>query len=181
MTAKPIFDIRKSVSRRNLEYMIIMPVVVALFIVAGLWLLPDDAVWALSFEALETWGLWGFFGLFLILTALYHLTKLIFFVRRAAGATGEWRFRLTAEDLLWQVPDHAHGPEQGFHVPLAAIKQLEHITYYRSEGPDEDQYWVHFHDHPSIQLREYAGYSIRALMDQIHQAGVPFERTLLGD
>ena len=181
MTAKPIFDIRKSVSRRNLEYMIIMPVVVALFLAAGLWLVPADAVWALSFEALETWTLWGFLGLFLIITALYHLAKLIFFARRAVGTTGEWRFRLTQNDLLWQVPDHAHGPEEGFHVPLVAIKELEHITIYRSDEAEENQYWVHFHDHPSIQLREYTGYSIRALMDKIHQAGVPFERTLRGD
>lgn len=181
MAVKPVFDIRKSVSRRNLEYMIVMPVVVALFMTAGLWLVPDGAVWALSFEALETWGLWGAFGFFLILTALYHLVKLILFARRAAGTTGGWRFYLTQDELLWQVPNHAHGREEGFHVPLSAIKQLEHITTYRSEGANEEQYWVHFHDRPSIQLREYSGYSIRALMDKIHQAGVPFERTLRGD
>lgn len=177
MTSDPIFDLRKSVSRRNLERLIIIPIVVAGFIWLGFRLIPDDAVWALSFEAVETWNLWGFLGLFLIVTGVVNLLKLMVFVWRARGTSGEWRFRLTQDDLLWKVPVHAHGPEEGFHVPLSAIKSLERRRIARDDDPDMVEYWAHFQDRPSIQLREYTGYSISSLMEQVHQAGVPYENT----
>lgn len=177
MTTGPIFDVRKSVTRRNRERIVIVPIIAALFIAIGIWIVPKRAIWSLSFEALETWNGWGFFGLFLVATGLFHLLKLTFFAFRAAGTSGEWHIRLTQDDLLWQVPDHAHGPEEGFHTPLSAIRQLEHRVISQSEGPDLQEYWIHFHDRAPIQLRDYTGISLPWMFGKIRDAGVPVEAT----
>ena len=177
MTNEPIFDVRKSVKRRNLERIAILPIVSAGFIALGFWTIPKESVWGLSLDAFATWGGWGFLGLFLIATGLINLCTVIVFIMRASSTTGEWHFRLTQDDLLWQVPDHAHGPEEGFYVQLSAIKSLEYRTVSRCDELDDRQYWVHFHDRASIQLRGHTGVSVSWLVSKIHQAGVPYEET----
>jgi hypothetical protein len=179
MTEVPIFDVRKSVTRRNIERVIILPFVAICFIFFGLKLIPDTFIWELSVDAIGSWSGWAFVGLILIGTGIVNLIKTVIFAFRARGMAGEWHFRLTQDELLWQVPDHAHGPEIGFKTPLSNIKELEFRTISKHEELNEREYWIHFPDQNPIQLQSYTGISVSWLVSKIHEAGVPYTKTFV--
>lgn len=179
MPQEPVFDVRKSVPARNTERVVILSVMSVGLIVLGLKLIPDNFSWEFSFDALEVLNGWAIFGLFLAATGLVNLIKVAIFAFRARGTAGQWRFCLTKDTLIWQVPDHAHGPETGFETPLSNIRELEVITLSSHDDFDETQYWIHFNDRDSVQLHEYTGVSMSWLVSKIHEAGVPFRETLI--
>lgn len=177
--AEQLFDVRKSVVRRNIERIVILPVVAVGFIILGQHLIPDNFVWKLSVDAIETWDGWAFVGIILVCTGIFNLTKAAIFVFRSSGTTGEWHFRLTKDELLWQVPDHAHGPEVGFETPLSGIKGLEFRTISKHEEMNEREYWIHFKYRDPVQLKDYAGFSISWLVSKMREAGVSYSETVI--
>ncbi len=179
MTVEPIFDVRKSVIRRNIERAIIFPVLAIGFIWFGYKLIPDTFIWEVSVDAIESWNGLAFCGLILISTGIFNLVKTAIFVFRSLDTAGEWHFRLTQDELLWQVPDHVHGPEIGFRTPLSNIKELEFRTVSKHDEMDEREYWIHFRDQDSIQLQDYTGISVSWLVSKIHEAGVPYNETFI--
>lgn len=179
MTAQPIFDIRKSVPERNLEYIIITAILALCLILVGRWMIPAAFVWELSINVLEAWNGWAFVGLILIASGLIYLFKAIIRALRFIGTTGEWHFRLTYDELLWDVPKHSFGPEIGFVSKLSNIKEIEFRTITEFEQSDVRQYWIHFKDREPVQLMDYTGYTISALVLKIHEAGVSYKETTI--
>lgn len=174
-----LFDLRKSVRRRNIERIVVLPAAALLFILLGKSFIPDDFLWEISIEAIQYWNFWAMFGVFFIGTGLLNLIKTAIFAIKAWGTRGEWHFRLTKDELLWRVPEHAHGPEIGFETPTANIKSVEFRTISKYEEIDEREYWIHFKDRGSIQLHDYTGISISWLVEKIHQAGIPYKETVV--
>ncbi|SDZ57879.1 hypothetical protein SAMN05444004_12431 [Jannaschia faecimaris] len=179
MTAKPIFDIRKQVQKRNLEYMIVLPIMALALVFLGKYLMAETFVWGLSVDFAEKWDGWTFVGMVLIGTGAYYLIKTVIFAIRSTGKSGEWHFRLTSEELLWKVPDHSFGPEVGFVSNLANILKVEFRTTAQYDEADVREYWIHFRDRDPIQLMEYTGYSVSWLVSEIHRAGVPYDETFV--
>ena len=180
MTADPIFDVRKSVTRRNIERVVILSALASGFIVLGWSLIPESFIWEVSVAAIKTWSGWAFIGLILIGTGIFHIIKTAIFAFRSLRTSGEWHFRLTQEELLWQVPDHhAHGPEIGFRTSLSNIKELEFRTISKHDEMNEREYWIHLQDQGSIQLQDYTGISVSWLVSKIHEAGVPYNETFV--
>lgn len=181
MTTEPrtYFDVQKSVTRRNIERAVILPVLAIGFILLGWNLIPENFMWEVSIHAIKTWSGWVFIGLILIGTGVFNLIKVAIFALRSFGTTGEWHFRLTQDELVWQVPDHAHGPEIGFKTPLSEIKDVEFRTISKHDEMNEREYWIHFRDRDSIQLQQYTGISVSWLVSKIHEAGVPYNETLV--
>lgn len=174
---EPYFDVRQSVRGRNRTRLIIAPVFAVGLIWFGMRLLSEDKIQSLDIDAVEAWTVWSFFGAIMIGTGIYRLLKELIFALRARSTTGEWHFRLTDRDLLWQVPDHAHGKEEGFAAPLTEIERIEFKTIQKQEDMDVRQYWVHFHARDPIQLRSFSGVSLSWVVDKIRAVGVPYEET----
>ncbi|WP_162617685.1 hypothetical protein [Yoonia maritima] len=121
---------------------------------------------------------WNIVGVFLVGTGAYHLIKEAVFAYRSRKPSGYWHFRLTSDDLLWHVPQHAHGTEIGFHVDLSDIKEVEFRTLERDEQSDRRSYWMHFnYDTPAIELKNYSGVSLSWIAEKIREAGVPYKET----
>ena len=179
MTSTPSFDIRKSVPRRNIERIAVVSAASLGLMLVGYKVVPDSFVWSLSLDGFKSLTGWGFFGLILIGTGLFNLLKLALFALRARGTSGEWRFCLEDDRLLWQVPAHAHGAETGFEAPLSSIRQLEYRTLTSFDEMDEREYWIHFTDRASIQLQAHTGVSLPWLVSKIHDAGVPYKETTI--
>ncbi len=59
-------------------------------------------MWEVSIYAIKTWSGWAFIGLILIGTGVFNLGKVAIFALRSFGTTGEWHFRLTQDELVWQ-------------------------------------------------------------------------------
>ncbi len=171
------FDVRQSVSRRNTLRLVIVPGFSLLLIALGLWLIPAGTVMNLHFAAMETWSGWAFFGVILIGCGIYGVLKEIIFAWRARKTSGEWHFRLTDNDLLWHVPDHAHGREDGFSAQLDELKEIELRTIQEDDQMDVREYWVHFTSGQSLQLQSYSGISLSWLVEKICAAGVPYRET----
>lgn len=173
----PYFDVRRSVRGRNLARLIIAPLFSAGLIWFGTWLLPEQTVVSLSVEAIKTWNVWSFLGIIAIGSGIYGLAKELVFAVRAWSTTGEWHFRLTELDLLWHVPDHAHGKEEGFEASLKELVRIEFRAVEKTEGIDEREYWVHFRAREPVQLRSFSGVSLPWLVERISAAGVPYQET----
>lgn len=171
------FDVRQSVRKRNITRLIIAPLFSIGVTWFGTWLLPKGTVLELSIEAVETWSVWSFLGFICICGGIYRLLKEAVFAVRAYSTAGEWHFRLTDSDLLWHVPNHAHGKEEGFEAPLEEIKQIEFRTIHKQEDIDERQYWIHFRSRDPIRLQAYSGISLSSLVEKICETGVPYEET----
>ncbi|MBG6158230.1 hypothetical protein IWQ52_004294 [Labrenzia sp. EL_159] len=171
------FDVRQSVRGRNIARLIIAPLISFGLIGFGTWLLPEGTVLELHIEAVETWNVWSFLGFICIGGGIYCLLKEAVFAARAYSTTGEWHFRLTDRDLLWHVPNHAHGKEEGFEAPLEEIKQIEFRTIQKHEDIDKREYWIHFHSRDSVKLQSYSGISLSWLVEKISATGVPYEET----
>ena len=179
MTTAPTFDIRKSVPRRNIERIVVLSAVSVGLMFVGYKVVPESFIWALSLEGFKSLTGWGFFGLILIGMGPFNLLKVALFALKARGTSGEWRFCLEDDRLLWQVPAHAHGAETGFQAPLSSIRQLEYRTLTSFDEMDEREYWIHFTDRASIQLQAYTGVSLSWLVSKIHDAGVPYKETTI--
>lgn len=179
MTAPALFDVRQSVVGRTIIRLIVGPAFSIGFIVLGINLLPKDFVWAASTEAIETWSGWAFAGIILIGSGIFGLIKEALFALKTRGLSGEWHFRLTEDELLWHVPDHAHGPETGFKARLEELKEIEFRTIQKYEEMDEREYWVHFRDRDPVQLRSHSGISISWLVSLISDAGVNYTETVV--
>lgn len=171
------FDIRQSVRGRNIARLIIAPLFSIGLIWFGTWLLPEGTVFELNLKAVEAWNVWSFLGFICIGSGIYRLLKEAVFAARAYSTSGEWHFRLTDRDLLWHVPIHAHGKEEGFEAALAEIKQIELRTIQKQEDIDEREYWIHFHSRDSVKLKSYSGISLSGLVEKISATGVPYEET----
>ena len=171
------FDVRTSVRGRNRVRYIIGLTCYPALIWVGTSLISKDAEFALSIEAIDTWNGWSFVGAVLVLIGLWSITKEIVFAFRAQGTSGEWHFRLDDQELLWHVPEHGFGKEEGFHVPLGAIKHVEFKTIEKHESIDEREYWVHFHAQDPIQLRGHSGVSRSWMVDKMREAGLHYEET----
>ena len=171
------FDVRQSVRGRNIARLIVAPLYSIGLIGFGTWLLPEGTVLELRIEAVETWNVWSFFGFLCIGSGIYCLLKEAVFAARAYSTKGEWHFRLTDRDLLWHVPNHAHGKEEGFEAPLEEIKQIEFKTIQKHEDMDERQYWIHFHSRAPVRLQSYSGISLPGLVEKISASGVSYEET----
>ncbi|WP_095589818.1 hypothetical protein [Actibacterium ureilyticum] len=179
MTAPgPGFDIRQSVRRRNATRLAIVPLIAGAQIWLGLWLIPAGTRLSLEPADIGTWTVWSVAGALLVLAGFWALLGLLVFAIRARSSGGAWHFRLTDTDLLWQVPRHAHGPEEGFAARLDQIAALELRIIRRDEAPDRREYWIRFHDRAPIRLRDHSGVSLSWLADRIHQAGVPVHETV---
>ena len=172
------FDVRQSVRGRNIARLIIAPLLSAALIWFGTWLIPEATVIEFSIDAIETWNGWSFLGFICIASGLYGLLKELVFAVRAWSTTGEWHFRLTDRDLLWHVPHHAHGKEEGFEAPLNELKQIEFRTVQKHEETDVREYWVHFNSRDPVQLQPYSGVSLSWLVEKISAAGVPYKATV---
>lgn len=157
--------------------LIIAPLFSAGLILFGVGLIPDETIIQLSIDAIETWNGWSFVGVVCVASGLFGLLKEIAFAIRAWSTTGEWHFRLTSHDLIWHVPRHAHGKEEGFEASLKELRQVELRTIQKHEDSDELEYWVHFKSRDSVQLQPYSGVSLSWLVDEISAAGVPYEET----
>ena len=176
--ASPFFDIRKSVKRRMTTRLIIAPAMAGAFIYFGLRLIPDSFGIGMSIDDIGDLNFWSFLGVFLVCTGAYSLIKEALFAYRSRKPSGYWHFRLTSDDLLWDVPQHAHGTEIGFHAKLSDIKQIEFRTLERYEQSDLRSYWVHFNGGtPSIELKDYSGISLSWLAKKIGESGVPYNET----
>ncbi len=171
------FDVRQSVRMRNILRLVIAPLLSVVLIWIGFLLIPEETVLQLRIESIETWSAWSFLGLVCIGSGIYRLFKELIFAIRAISTKGEWHFRLTDHSLLWHVPKHAHGTEEGFEVPLEELSQIEIRTIEKTEGIDEREYWIHFHSRDPVQLRSYSGVSLSWLAEKIRAAGVPYEET----
>ena len=179
MTATPTFDLRKPVRERNLKYLIVMPLLAGCLIFLGWWLIPDTFVWELSGNAIESMTTSSFLGIGigLCVAGIFHFAKAIVHSFSFIGANGEWHFRLTHDELLWDVPKHSFGPEVGFVSKLSNIKEIEYRTITEYEAMDVNQYWIHFRDREPVQLMDYTGYTMSALVLNIHEAGVRYKET----
>ena len=171
------FDVRQPVRKRNIQRLVIAPLLSIGLIGFGTWLLPQGTVLEPSIDAVETWRVWSFLGVICIGGGIYRLLKEAVFAARAYSTAGEWHFRLTDRDLLWHVPNHAHGKEEGFETPLKEIRQIEFRTIHKQEDTDERQYWIHFHSRGPIMLQAYSGISLSWLVERISATGVTYEET----
>lgn len=171
------FDVRQSVKGRNIARLIIVSLFSVSLILFGMWLVPETALMELNVEAVETWSTWSFFGFIGVGAGIYGLLKECIFALRAYSTSGEWHFRLSDHVLLWHVPRHAHGAEEGFEVPLDDVKQIEFRTIRKHDEFDEREYWIHFHSRDPIQLQTYSGVSLSWLAEKINDAGVPYVET----
>lgn len=171
------FDVRQSVRGRNITRLLIAPLFSVGLILFGMWLVPEETIWKLHVEAIETWNVWSVFGVLCVGFGLYGLLKELVFAIRAYATTGEWHFRLTDHELLWHVPHHVHGKEEGFKASLEELREIEFKTIQKHEDIDEREYWVHFNSRGSIQLKSYSGVSLSWLVEKISATGVPFKET----
>ena len=171
------YDVRRSVKGRNLGRLIVVPLLSVGLIWFGMRLVPETAVMELSLEAVETWGIGTVFGFVCVGAGIYGSLKECVFAVRAYSTTGEWHFRLSDHALVWSVPRHAHGNEEGFEVQLNDVKQIEFRTIEKYEDIDEREYWIHFHSQDPIQLHSYSGVSLSWLAEKINDAGVPYVET----
>ncbi len=78
---------------------------------------------------------------------------------------------------MWDVPQHAHGAEQGFSARLDELLRIEFKTIQAFEETDRREYWVHFKQREPIQLQSYSGISLGWLVQKIVAAGVPYDET----
>lgn len=179
MAEETYFDVRKSVVRRNVEATSVYFLFGIGCTLIGITLIPDSFRWSFSIDAIETWGGWGFLGVILIGTGFFNLVKTVIFAIRSRGTSGEWHFRLTEQSLLWDVPVHAFGPETGFETPKANIKAVECRTIVKDEAPNIQEFWIHLRDREPLQLQDYTGISISSLVSKIHEAGVPYNETVV--
>ncbi len=109
------------------------------------------------------------------------LLKTAIFAYRSWNSMGEWHFRLDDENLIWDVPNHAHGKETGFRTALSNIKDIEERYIHKHEAIDETEYWIHFNDKPSVQLQSYSGISLSWLISEISKQGVTCNKTNIRD
>lgn len=179
MSSDPIFDIRTSVRSRNIQYLFVMPLLSLGCILLGFWMIPETFVWELSEDMLQQLSGWSFFGLGFIATGTGHLIKAFFQVLKFKGTAGSWHFRLTKVELLWDVPKHAFGPETGFCSKLSNVTEIEYRTTHASEDVTTSEYWVHFVDQEPIQLMDYSGLTLSALVSMIEDAGVYYNETVI--
>ena len=176
--ASPFFDIRRSVKRRMVTRLIIVPLLAIGLIYFSLRLIPDSFGLGMSIDDIGDLNFWSILGVFLVCTGAYSLIKEALFAYRSRKPSGYWHFRLTSDDLLWHVPQHAHGEETGFRAKLADIKEIEFRTLERDEAPDLRSYWVHFNsDTPAIELKDYSGVSLSWLAKKMRESGVPYNET----
>lgn len=171
------FDIRKSVAGANAMRMIVVSLFSIGLILWGSYLVPPDFARWFELSELEKWTLGGFFGVFMIITGALNLLKLLDFFIKSIGSWGEWHFRLSHDQLIWDVPDHAHGPEIGFRVKLSDIKEVEFRTVHEFEEHSKREYWIHFWERESIELKSYTSLSLSWLVSKIAEAGVPYNET----
>ncbi|NSX56489.1 hypothetical protein [Parasulfitobacter algicola] len=179
MPSDPIFDIRTSVRSRNIQYLFVMPLFSFGCILLGYWMIPETFVWELSEDMLQQLSVWSFFGLGFIATGIGHLIKMFFQVLKFKGTAGSWHFRLTNDELLWEVPKHTFGPETGFSSKLSNITEIEYRTTYEFEEDTTKEYWVHFVDQKPIQLMDYSGLTLSALVSKIEDSGVCYNETVI--
>lgn len=171
------FDVRQSVKGRNTIRLIVAPLLCVSLILFGMWLVPESTVMQLNLEAVETWGIGAALGFLCVGSGIYGLLKECVFAVRAYSTTGEWHFHLSDRVLVWHVPLHAHGDEEGFEVQLHDIKQIELRTIEKHDEIDVSEYWIHFRTRDPIQLRSYSGISLSWLAEKISDAGVPYVET----
>lgn len=174
---KVYFDVRQSLRSRTILRLIIAPLFAIGLIWLGTWLIPDETVFAWDIQAIETWNGWSFVGAILVLHGVFTLVKELIFGLRAYAQQGFWHFRLTDTDLLWHVPDHSFGEEDGFDVPLEDIKQIKFKTIQKYEESNEREYWIHFHSRDPIQLNSYSGISLSWLVKEMQSAGIDYKET----
>lgn len=179
MNSKSGFDIRKSVVHANYMRLIIVSSASMGFIIWGLYLTPPNiASWFVLGE-LEKWSLWGFFGIFMLGTGIYNLLKECVFLVRSIGTWGEWHFRLTHDQLNWDIPEHAHGAETGFRAKLSEIKEIEFRRIQEYDAMDKREYWIHFWEREPIELKSYTSLSLSWLVTKIKEAGVDYNETCI--
>ncbi|WP_298839137.1 hypothetical protein [uncultured Roseobacter sp.] len=176
----PFFDVRQSVRKRNTTRLIIAPMMSAVLIASGLWLIPDKTILKVEIEAVETWSVQAFLGVVCIACGFCGMLRELLFAARSLGTSGEWHFRLKDGELLWHVPRHAHGSESGFSARLDELKEIEFRTIHQDEAQDKREYWVHFHARDPVQLQPYSGVSLSWLAENIRAAGVPYRETHRG-
>lgn len=177
MSSKSGFDIRKSVVRANYIRLIIASAVSIGLISWGVYLTPPDIVDWLKPEEVEKWSGWGIFGVFVLGTGIFNLLKESAFLIRSIGTWGEWHYRLTNDHLTWDVPEHAHGTEIGFRAKLSEIKEIEFRTIQEHDTIDKREYWVHFWERESIELKSYTSLSLSWVVSKIKEAGVQYNET----
>jgi len=177
MSSKSGFDIRKSVAGANASRMIVVSLFSAGVILWGFHLVSPNFERWLEPGELQQWTLVGFIGVFMIITGVLNLLKLLVFFVKSIGTWGEWHFRLTNDHLTWEVPDHAHGPETGFRAKLSDIKEIEFRTVQEYEQMDKREYWIHFRERESIELKSYTSLSLSWVVSKINEAGVPYTET----
>ncbi len=171
------FDVRQSVQRRNVTRLVVGTLFSLWLVWFGTWLMPAETVLAVSVDAIESWNFWTFAACVCIACGIWGLLKELAFAFRSSSTSGEWHFRLRGNDLLWHVPDHAHGTEQGFEARLDELQKVEFKTIQAFEETDRREYWVHFKHRDPIQLQSYSGVSLSWLVQKIASAGVPYEET----
>lgn len=145
----------------------------------GLHLVPPDFEHWFELGELQKWTIWSFFGLFMIVSGIFNLLKVSIFLCRSIGTWGEWRYKLADGYLTWDVPEHAHGPETGFRAKLSDIKEIEYRTEKEYDEMDKREYWIHFWDRESIELKSYTSLSLAWLVSKINQAGVQYNETII--
>jgi len=95
LVAEQFFDVRKSVPRRNIERIVILPVVAVGFIILGQRLISDNFEWKFSVDTIKSWDGWAFVGIILICTGIFNLTKTAIF------------FSILGHDRGMALPPHA--------------------------------------------------------------------------
>ena len=177
MSSKSGFNIRKSVVRANYIRLIIVSAMSIGLISWGVYLTPPDIANWLKLGELEKWSGWSFFGVFILGTGIFNLLKESLFLVRSIGTWGEWHYRLTHDHLTWDVPEHAHGAETGFRAKLSEIKEIEFRTIQEHDTMDKREYWVHFWERESIELKSYTSLSLSWVVSKIKDAGVQYNET----
>ncbi len=168
-----IFDVRQSVHLRLIIRVAVLIGIGSTTIYYGTGLIPTNLGRPMSIGDTSDLNFWSIIGVLLIGIGIFNIAAAVTFLFRSRHAAGHWHFRLTADDLLWQIPRHGHGEETGFQTKLSDIKQLEFRTLRRDESVDKRSYWVHFKDGtPSIELKSYSGVSLSWMIEKIAAAGV---------
>ncbi|MEP2988183.1 MAG: hypothetical protein ABJN65_08025 [Parasphingorhabdus sp.] len=174
------FDIHCSVRSRAIVRLIIKPMVAIGFVILGVNLLPENLNWQMAPADFRDWDFWSIIGIFSLISGGYMLIQEAIFALRSFNQSGEWHFRLSDDELLWDVPVHSHGEEQGFRVKLSEIKEIEYRTIIKYDEMDAREYWVHFVNRDSVELKSYSGLSIDALVEKIEKAGVRYKEKTVG-
>ncbi len=173
------FDVLRSAKRRAILRLVIRSVFSIGLILWGLYLLPENPDWTFAPRTLEAWDGWGFVGLIMLGSGIFGLFKEAVFGTKSLGQTGHWHFLLADGHLTWDVPNHAHGEEEGFRSALSEISSIEYRTIQRYEQMDVCEYWLHFHEGDPIQLKSYSGISLSWIASRIQDAGVEYRETII--